>query len=81
MHIIILIVKERILEHTYLRKSTTLIVTDFPVLSNTASYLKEMEHVATSLRYRCHLGDDGEVVNDKRNIVLLILSEVLSMTQ
>ena len=30
--------------------------------------LRQLEHVATSLPHRCHLGDNGQVVNNKANL-------------
>ena len=35
--------------------------------------LSQLEHVATSLPHSCHLGDNGQVVNDKANLKPIII--------
>ena len=40
-----------------------------------------MEHVAASLGHGGHLGDDGQVVDDERHLVLLVSGQVLRVAQ
>ena len=43
--------------------------------------LEQLEHVATGLGHGGHLGDDGQVVNDERDFILLVPGHGLGVTQ
>jgi len=43
--------------------------------------LQELEHVAAGLGHGTHLGDDGQVVDDEGDLVLLIAGHRLCVTQ
>ena len=45
------------------------------------AYLQQSEHVTASLGNGRHFSDDGKIVNDERNFILLNSGEVLGMSQ